>query len=282
MFKKSKMKAVIFSMILCLSVGFVGCSQKKDTAKSNDSAQSESKASEKVAKIKESGKLILGTCADYPPYEFHKIVNGKDEIVGLDVEIAKEIAKELGVKLEIKDMGFDGLIPSLKTGKIDLIISGMTPNEKRAKEVDFSKVYYKAVQKVLIRKEDKAKYKSVADLEGKKVGAQTSSIQEEIAHKEVKDAKVSSLSKVTELVLALKTKKVDAVIVEGPVAKAYADKNNEIMISDMTVGDPDEGSAIAVKKGNSDMVEALNKVIDKLNKEDKINEFVEKANEIAE
>lgn len=282
MFKKNKIKALIFSMVLCLSVGFVGCSQKNDTAKSNDSAQSENKASEKVAKIKESGKLILGTCADYPPYEFHKIVNGKDEIVGLDIEIAKEMAKELGVKLEIKDMGFDGLIPSLKTGKIDLIISGMTPNEKRAKEVDFSKVYYKAVQKVLIRKEDKAKYKSVADLEGKKVGAQTSSIQEEIANKEVKDAKVSSLSKVTELVLALKTKKVDAVIVEGPVAKAYADKNNEIMISDMTVGDPDEGSAIAVKKGNSDMVEALNKVIDKLNKEDKINEFVEKANEIAE
>ncbi|MCY6485272.1 transporter substrate-binding domain-containing protein [Clostridium aestuarii] len=273
MFKSKKIKAVICAVVLCMSVAFVGCGQKSDNAKENLS---------KIDKIKKDGKLVLGTCADYPPYEFHKMNDGKDEIIGFDIEIAKEMAKDLGVELEIKDMDFDGLIPSLKTAKVDIIISGMTPTPERAKEVDFSKIYYKAVQNVMIRNEDKEAYKSLEDLTGKKLGAQTSSIQEKIAKEQIKDSNVTSLGKVTELVLSLKTKKVDAIVVEGPVAQAYAEKNDDIMVSDMPVGNPADGSAIAIQKGNEDLVEVVNKTIDRLVSENKINEFVAKANELAE
>lgn len=284
MIKNKKMKAVIFSMILCITAGFVGCGQKSTNTQPN-SKQAEDKAKDeagKLDKIKKSGKLVLGTCADYPPYEFHKIVDGKDTIVGFDIEIAKEIAKDLGVELEIKDMDFDGLIPSLKTGKVDILISGMTPTPERAEQVDFSKIYYKAVQNVLVRAEDKDKFNNVESLTGKKVGAQTASVQEKIAKEEIKDANVLSLGKVTDLVLSLKTKKVDAVVVEGPVAKAYVDKNSDIMIADIKVGSPEDGSAIAVQKDNAQLVEAINKTIDRLVSEGKIDEFVAKANEIAE
>ncbi|MCY6372099.1 ABC transporter substrate-binding protein [Clostridium ganghwense] len=284
MIKNKKMKAIVFSMILCVGAAFVGCGQKAVNTQANGK-QAESKTekgAEKLDKIKKTGKLVLGTCADYPPYEFHKMIDGKDTIVGFDIEIAKAIANDLGVELEIKDMDFDGLIPSLKTGKVDILISGMTPTEERAKQVDFSKVYYKAVQNVLIRKEDKAKFNTVESLTGKKVGAQTASVQEKIAKEELKDANVLSLGKVTDLVLSLKTKKVDAVVVEGPVAKAYADKNSDVIIADIKVGNPDDGSAIAVQKGNTQLIEAINKTIDKLVTEGKIDEFVAKANEIAE
>lgn len=284
MIKNKKMKAVIFSMILCITAGFVGCGQKSANTQAN-SKQAEDKAKEgsgKLAEIKKAGKLALGTCADYAPYEFHKKIDGKDKIIGFDIEIAKEIAKDLGVELEIRDMGFDGLIPSLKTGKVDILISGMTPTPERAKQVDFSKVYYKAVQSVMIRTEDKDKYKSVDNLAGKKVGAQKASIQDEIARKEIKNANIVSLGKVTELTLSLKTKRADAIIVEGPVAKAYADKNKDLMIADIKVGNPDEGSAIAVQKDSKDFVDAINKTIDRLVSEGKIEQFVTKANEMVE
>lgn len=284
MFKNKKMKAVIFSMILCITAGFVGCGQKSASTQENGK-QVEDKAKDeagKLAEIKKAGKLVLGTCADYAPYEFHKNIDGKDTIIGFDIEIAKEIAKDLGVELEIRDMGFDGLIPSLKTGKVDILISGMTPTPERAKEVDFSKVYYKAVQSVMIRTEDKDKYKSVDNLAGKKVGAQKASIQDEIARKEIKNATIVSLGKVTDLTLSLKTKRSDAIIVEGPVAKAYADKNKDLMVADIKVGNPDEGSAIAVQKDSKEFVDAINKTIDRLVSEGKIEEFVTKANEMVE
>ncbi|WKL02385.1 transporter substrate-binding domain-containing protein [Paenibacillus amylolyticus] len=97
-----------------------------------------------------SKKLVLGTSADFAPYEFHKVINGKDEIVGFDIEIAKEIAKDLGAELVIEDMGFDGLLPSLQSGRVDLVISGMTPTDERKKSIDFSDTYYKSKQVIMV------------------------------------------------------------------------------------------------------------------------------------
>ena len=105
----------------------------------------DSKSGSALDKIKASGKIILGTSADYPPYEFHALVDGKDTIVGFDIELAKEIAKDLGVELEIKDMSFDGLLAALVSGNVDMVISGMTPTEERRQNVDFSDIYYQAV-----------------------------------------------------------------------------------------------------------------------------------------
>lgn len=117
-------------------------------------------------------KLVLGTSADYAPYEFHKEIDGKDTIVGFDIDIAKAIAEDLGVELEIKDMSFDGLLEALVTGKIDFIIAGMTPTPERAENVDFSNIYYTAVNNILINKENMDKISSLEDLKGKKIGVQ--------------------------------------------------------------------------------------------------------------
>jgi polar amino acid transport system substrate-binding protein len=198
--------------------------------------------------------------------------------------IAEEIAKDLGVKVEIKDMKFDGLLAALKTNSIDLVIAGMNPTADRAKEVNFSKVYYTAVQAVIVRTEDKDKLKSFADLSGKKVGVQKATTQEKIAQEQIKGAEIKSLGKITDLVLALKSKNVDALVVEFPVAEAYADKNADIVVSSMKFSEEasQKGSALAIAKGNEELLNSVNKTLDRLMKDDKISKFVADANAMAD
>ena len=267
-------KIISIIMTVLIAFGLFGCSGVKDE-----------KATTKVSKLdnlKEKGKIVIGTSADYPPYEFHKSIDGKDTIVGFDIEVAKEIAKDLGVELEIKDMKFDGLLAALETGNIDFVAAGMTPTEERKKNVGFSKVYYTAVQCVVVRTEDKGTIKSLEDLKNKKVGVQKGAIQEELATKQLTNSEIKPLGKVSDLMLSLDTKKVDAVIVELPVAMSYVQKNTSLALSEIQLKTEEEGSAIAVKKGNEDLVSAINTTIDRLLSDKSIDKFVADANEIAE
>jgi arginine/lysine/histidine transporter system substrate-binding protein len=237
-----------------------------------------------VGALVTKGTLTIGTSADYPPYEFHKEINGKDTIVGFDIMIAEEIAKDLGLKIELKDMKFEGLLAALQGKKVDLVIAGMNPTPDRAKEVNFSKTYYTAVQAVMVRAEDKDKLKSFADLSGKKVGVQKATTQEKIAQEQIKGAEVKSLGKITDLVLALKSKNVDALVVELPVAEAYAEKNTDIAVSSMKFSEEasQKGSAVAIAKGNEELLASVNKTLERLMKDDKISKFVAEANSMAE
>ena len=264
MLNKLVASVLTVSMVLALT----GCSKKTEAANTSKATKT----------------LVVGTSADYPPYEFHKKINGEDKIVGFDIMIAEEIAKDMGAKLEIKDMKFDGLLAALQAKNVDLILAGMNPTAERAKEVDFSKVYYTAVQAVIVRAEDKDKFKSLEDLNGKKVGAQKASTQEEIATKQIKGAEIKALGKVTDLVLSLKNKSVDAIVVEGPVAQNYADKNKDIVVSGMKFSEEtsQKGSAAAIFKGNKELLDSVNKTLERLMKDDKISKFVADANDMAE
>ncbi len=224
--------------------------------------------------IKASGQLRVGTSADYPPYEFHALVDGKDEIIGFDIEIIKEVAKDLGVELALTDMGFDGLLTALQSGNLDMVISGMTPTPERAEAVDFSDVYYVAVQKVIVRAEDKATYTSIDSLAGKKVGAQLGAIQEGIVTDQMPQSELRALSKLPDLVLDLKSGNVDALVVEEPVANAYIAANPELVLADVPLAQDEAGSAIAMPKGSAALVEAVNATLKRLADEGKIDQFV--------
>jgi len=298
MFKKKAARLVALLLSLVLVASFTACGKKaeQNTPAANEEGTKveeketgsetvktdEAKAESKLEQIKKAGKIVVGTSADYPPYEFHKSIDGKDTIVGFDIAIAEEIAKDLGVKLEIQDMKFDGLLAALETGNIDFVIAGMTPNEERKKSVDFTKIYYMAQQGVMIRAEDKDKYTDIASLNGKKVGAQKGAIQETIAKEQITGAQVVALGKIPDLVMELKNKKVEALVVELPVASSYVEKHKDLIISDIKVEDDTGGSAIAVKKGNADLVEAMNKTLDRLMSDGSIDRFVAEANEMVE
>jgi ABC-type amino acid transport/signal transduction systems, periplasmic component/domain len=236
---------------------------------------------DKLAEIKASGKLVLGTSADYAPYEFHHTKDGKDEIVGFDISVAKKIADDLGVQLEIQDMDFDGLLLALDSKKVDLVISGMTPTEERAKSVDFSNVYYTAEQGVMVRKEDAASLQTFDDLKGKRIAVQKGSIQEGIAQG-IEGAKLTSLARINELVMELQSGRVDAVIAEMPVTKLYVANQPEITMSDIVVPTDEEASAaIAVKKNkNKSFVDAINASLDTIKQENLLDQYIVEANEL--
>lgn len=278
MLKKNLKKLIAMSLVVGSMLTFAACGSK-NTAATTANGNSQSQAMER---IKKNGKLVLGTSADYPPYEFHKSINGKDEIVGFDVEIAKEIAKDLGVKLEVKDMKFDGLLAALDQGNVDLVVAGMNPTEERKKNVDFSNVYYTAVQTMIVRAEDKDKIKTPDDLKGKKVGVQKGAIQEKIAKEQVSGAQAVALGKISDLVLALKNNRVDAVIVELPVATANVDANKDLFLTNIKLKTDVEGSAAAVKKGSGDLVKSINGTLDRLNKDKSIDKFVTDANNLVD
>jgi len=136
-------------------------------------------------KIQQKGELVVGLSADYAPYEFHAEIDGKDTIVGFDISIAQKIADHMGVKLHIEELGFDALLGALKTGKIDLIISGMAVTEERLEEVDFSDTYMTMKQRVIVRKDDADKYQNTLDFDGVPVGVQKQTTQEALAQNEL-------------------------------------------------------------------------------------------------
>lgn len=274
-------KIAIISLILVMALLFTACGEKAPTG--GDQSSEGTNGTEELStvdKIKQSGKLVLGTSADYPPYEFHSEIDGKDAIVGFDIEIAKAIAKDLGVELEIKDMDFDGLLLALNAGKVDLVIAGMTP--KPGRDVEFSKIYYKAVQGLLVHESNKDVYKTVDDLTGKRIGAQKGSIQEDLAQEEIEDLQLKALNKIPDLVLEVKHKKIDAMIMEMPVAEAYAAINDDLHLMPVELIDEEGGSAVAAKKGEKELIDFVNKTLDNLEEDGSIEKFVIEAVEMVE
>lgn len=274
---KNLKKSIIVALAGVLTLGVVGCSPSKK-------ASSENKSSTQLEQIKEKGKLVIGTSADYPPYEFHKVINGKDEIVGFEMEMAKEIAKELGVTLEIKDMKFDGLLPALKSGVVDMVVAGMSPTEERKKAVNFTDIYYNGEHTVLVKKENLDKFSSIESLKDVKIGVQKSSLQEQIATDVLKVTNIKGLSKISDVVLELNNGNVDAIVLSKETTKGYLKQYSNIVEANIDLGKGNtEGSAIAINKTEDmSLVEELNKAINKLVKENKINEFVEEATKLAQ
>ena len=273
-------KLMAFTMATGLCMGMFACgtsSPKEEGANKIEKTLLE--------EIKEEGKIVLGTSADYPPYEFRAEVNGKSEIVGFDIEIAKEIAKDLGVELEVQDMKFDTLVVALQAGTIDFVVSGMNPTEERQQAVDFSKIYYDADHGIVIKKEDKDKLKTKDDFKGLVVGAQKGSIQEGLATTQMEGINFRGLGKASDLLLEMLGGTMDAAVMEIPVAKANVSANPSLYVIENPGFDLEgsqEGSAIAVPKNSKELLEQINKTLDRLAKENKIDTFIVDANKLME
>lgn len=272
--KKGLIKKVVASALLgIMTMGFVGCGA---------SNKSEKESKDLLATIQEKGKVVVGMSADYAPYEFHYInENGEDVIGGFDVDIANEIADAIGVELVIQEMDFDALVSALPAGKVDVVISGMNPTEERAKVVDFSDIYYNSQHGILVRTEDADKYKTFADLEGAKVGAQLGSTQEQIAKAEIPNADLQLLANVNNLILELKSGKVDAIVMEKPVAEMAVKNNPDLAVGEPTYEEKTGGNAVGVAKNNPELLAKINEVINELNESGKMDDYILKANELA-
>ncbi|CZQ82362.1 amino acid ABC transporter substrate-binding protein, PAAT family [Trichococcus flocculiformis] len=264
--KKGFMKMVLGTMSL---LALAACGITIGTA---NSAAAEADGA--LQEIKDSGKLVVGTCADYPPYEWHLVQDGEDKIIGFDIDIAQAIADELGVELEVKDMDFDGLIPALSTGKIDMIIAGMNPTEERKQSVDFTDVYYTQKDALVIKSEDAKDIRSEDDLKKASLATQKATIQETYLLETFPNAEIQSVPKLNTAILYLVTGKVDAVLMVETVARRYVEENEGLEIADSDVSSTPNESAIAVAKDSADFLEEVNDILDEMEDSGKIEELI--------
>ncbi|HAR4918148.1 ABC transporter permease subunit [Staphylococcus aureus] len=228
-------------------------------------------------KIKERGELRVGLSADYSPMEFEHTVNGKTEYAGVDIDLAKKIAKDNNLKLKIVNMSFDSLLGALKTGKIDIIISGMTSTPERKKQVDFSDSYMMTKNIMLVKKDKVNEYKDIKDFNNKKVGAQKGTEQEKIAQTEIENASITSLSRLPDVILALKSGKVEGAVVEKPVAEAYLKQNPKLGISNVKFNEEEKDTVIAVPKDSPKLLSQINKTIKEVKDKGLIDKYMTNA-----
>ncbi|HCD7067369.1 TPA: ABC transporter permease subunit [Staphylococcus aureus] len=228
-------------------------------------------------KIKERGELRVGLSADYAPMEFEHTVNGKTEYAGVDIDLAKKIAKDNNLKLKIVNMSFDSLLGALKTGKIDIIISGMTSTPERKKQVDFSDSYMMTKNIMLVKKDKVNEYKDIKDFNNKKVGAQKGTEQEKIAQTKIENASITSLSRLPDVILALKSGKVEGAVVEKPVAEAYLKQNPKLGISNVKFNEEEKDTVIAVPKDSPKLLSQINKTIKEVKDKGLIDKYMTNA-----
>ncbi|MCC3358727.1 transporter substrate-binding domain-containing protein [Bacillus sp. REN16] len=205
--------------------------------------------------------LTMGTSADFPPFE--TIDEKTGEFIGFDIELAKQIADKLGYELKIENMDFGGLISALQAERLDFIISGMSATAERKESVDFSTEYHKSGEMFVTLKDSDVK--KLEDLDGKKVGVQLGSIQEEGAKKIKKDTlknlEISALNKAPELIQELKSGRIDAVYLDKTVAVGFIEELDLAGFDDPTEASP--GMAVAFAKG-SELTEEFNKVLEEM------------------
>ena len=260
-----KLKKLLFGALALTSiVALAACGSS-----SNNDAQS---------KIEKSGKLVVAVSPVYAPFEFKALVNGKDTVVGADIELAQAIADELGVKLELSQMSFNNVLSSVQSGKADMAISGLSKTKAREKNFDFSDAYYETENAVLVKSSDVNKYTSVDSLAGKKVAVQKGTIEEGLVKDQMSKSNLVSLTAMGEAITELKSDQVQAVDLEKPVAEGYLAQNSDLTLANFTLktGDGD-AKAVAMKKNSGKLKKTVNKVIAKLAKEDKYKTFISDA-----
>lgn len=271
--KKYFKNLITLSLILVLSVSLCACGKKNTSSNKKDV----------LTTIKENKKITLATSPDYPPFEFLISENGQSKIVGFDIELAKEIAKKIGVELEIKQMDFDALIPALKSGQVDMVITGMSPNEKRKKSVDFSDIYFEGKNAVLVEEKNAKNFTDEQSLKDKKIGVQKGSTQEVYVKDVLKKTDYKSLISIPDLVMDMKNNNIDAIILNDKVAKLNEGKYPNIKAVSLKLSNEgdEEKMAVAVKKGdNKEFLEQINSVIKELNENKKFDKMIEKATEM--
>lgn len=253
-------KLLALGLVAVLAVGLVGCGNKSsDNSGGNQTA---------LEQIKKNKKLVVATSPDYPPFEFMVSENGKSKIVGADIDLAQKIADKLGVELELKAMDFDALVPALQAGKVDMVITGMTPNEKRKKAVDFSDIYFKGENAVIVNAKDAGKFTSEDQLKKAKLGVQKGSTQETYVKDNLKVTNYKALVAVPDLIADMKNGNIDAVVLNSKVAGINVTKYEGIKVVEnlkLTSGGDEEAMAVAIKKGdNADLIKLTNEVIKEL------------------
>nr|WP_288643230.1 basic amino acid ABC transporter substrate-binding protein [uncultured Anaerobutyricum sp.] len=264
--KMKKLAAVALAVVMSVSM-LAGCGSSSSSDKKAAEASTSANGTATVKTAKD-GVLTMATNATFPPYEYYE---GND-IVGIDAEIAKAIADKLGLKLEIQDMEFNSIITAVQSGKADLGLAGMTVTDERKQSVDFTDSYATGIQSVIVKKG--SPIKSIDDLKGKKIGVQLATTGDIYAKDDFGEDNVEEYNKGADAVMALTSGKIDAVIIDNQPAKSFAETTDGLQILDTDY--VQEDYAAAIKKGNTDLLNAVNTALKELKEDGTIQKILDK------
>ena len=263
-----KIIALVLALVMVLALCACGAKEEAPAAPAAD----------------EAATLILGTSADYAPFEFmYPDENGEMVYGGIDVSVAKYIAEFTGKELQVENMGFDYLLASLQKGDFDMVIAAMEVTDERLNAADFSDPYYTDYPPMVLVKADKAaEYTSLESFSGKSVGAQTATTKEDIVKNDMTGANLVSIQLVTDLVNQLVNDKLDAIVLDGAVALQYADTNPDLVVAECDLGEA-YPYCVAVAKGDpKGLLPGINEAIADMLANDKVTEFIAEADALGD
>ena len=265
-----KMLVLALSAAMLLTV-LTGCGSSETAAPQDEQAteaqaeeQSAAEASTLLEQIKAKGKLVVGTEAQYAPYEFKDL---DANFVGCDMWLAQQIADSLGVELEIVDMSFAGIIPAVQSGQVDLGIAAFTNTPERAEEIDFSDLYETSAQLLIVKTGNADAYSTKEALAGQKVGAQKGTIQSQLIQSALPDSELFELEKYPALALEVQNGNIAGLVVDQAVGESLvANSNGELEVSnfEFSAEEASFGKSVVIAKGNEDLVAAVNEVVNKV------------------
>lgn len=239
----------------------------------------------RLEKIKESGKLVLATSPDFAPLEFEDLSSGEAQYVGSDIELAKYIAEKLGVELEISAMDFSAVQAAIPSGQADIAISGFARTEDRAQNMELStpfNITEDGGQTVLVAKGQGANYTAAEDFSGLQIGAQNGSLQYNLVSSQLpEDVEIVPVGSLNDGVLMLETGKIDALASDLSNAELLLESHDGIETTDFMFEYSSEGNVAAVKKGETELIEAVNEIIDEVNELGLYEQWKEEATELA-
>lgn len=239
----------------------------------------------RLEKILESGKLVLATSPDFAPLEFEDLSSGEAQYVGSDIELAKYIAEKLGVELEISAMDFSAVQAAIPSGQADIAISGFAKTEERAQNMELStpfNITEDGGQTVLVAKGQGANYTTADDFSGLQIGAQNGSLQYNLVSSQLpEDVEIVPVGSLNDGVLMLETGKIDALASDLSNAELLLESHDGIETTDFMFEYSSEGNVAAVKKGETELIEAVNEIIEEVNELGLYDQWKEEATELA-
>lgn len=273
-----KMIAMLLALVMAMSL--MACGKQNDS-NANDNNDANTGDDQPAAKT----TLVVGVSADYAPFEFmYPDENGNMVYGGIDISVAQYVADELGLTLQVENMSFNNLLTSLDKGDFDMVLSAMEATPDRLENADFSTGYYSDTPPAILVKADKAdQYKTLADFNGKSIGAQTATTKLDMVN-EMEGVNPVALQSVLDLVNELVYDKVDAILVDGGVAKQYAEANPDLVIADASaeLGEP-APYCVAVQKGDpKGLLPSINATIAKLIADGKIEQYIADAEALSD